>query len=297
LDNSSQNGSHANRIIDLSLIRAILLFLIKKETRKTGLIFIGTIATTFFLPQYQGRLRIKKRKVVNVDHELDRLIPFSADYVKIYLGFIPLWIKSIYFIYLEFGKRSLPLIVEYFNNIGQLYKSSFDVSDRCQSTTTRPGSGRNIPLKLIHWADPHLHCVPSLHVMIVCFNHLRIGTIIRELEGETNAYEAELDYLKNQAILIINSILFMKQHSINCIPAGLFALSTECSEFTDEYALNLIDDIRKMNTDSIVRMEEIAAYISDLYLEFRKSSDSDSSKEILINFLLRYDNKSAAKDR
>ena len=278
-----------NRIIDLSLIRAVLLFLIKKETRKTGLIVIGTIATTFFLPQFQGRLRIKKRKIVNVDHELDKLIPFSADYMKIYMGFIPLWIKSIYFIYLEFGNISLPFVAEYINNIGQLYKSGFDVSDRCQSTTTRPGSGRNIPLKMMHWADPHLHCVPSLHVMIVCFNHLRIGTIIMELAGGTDGYEAELEYLGNQAILITNSILFMKQHSINCIPAGLFALSAECSEFNDEYALNLIEELRKLNKDSIDRIEEISTYISGLYTDFQNLSESGSNRQVLIDFLLKYE--------
>lgn len=286
-----------NRIINLSLVRAVLTFLIKKETRKTGLIFIGTIAATFFIPQFQSRLKIKKRKIVNVDHELDELIPFSTDYMKIYMGFIPLWIKSIYFLYVEFGNISLPLVSEYINKIGELYRSGFDVSNSCQSTTTRPRSGRNIPLKMIHWADPHLHCVPSLHVMIVCFNHLRIETFIKELAGETSGYEAELDYLKNQAVLITNSILFMKQHSINCIPAGLFAISTECSEFTDEYALNLIEEIRKMNTGSIDKMEEIATYISDLYIEFRESSGSDSNKKILIDFLHGYENRTHDEDR
>ena len=286
-----------NRIADLSLIRAVLTFLIKKETRKTGLMTISTIATTFFIPQFQSRLKIKKRKIVNVDHELDELIPFSADYMKIYMGFIPLWIKSIYFIYLEFGNISLHLVAEYINNIGELYKSGFNVSKSCQSTTTRPRSGRNIPLKMIHWADPHLHCVPSLHVMIVCFNHLRIESFIKELAEESADYEAELAYLKNQAVLITNSILFMKQHSINCIPAGLFALSSECSEFTDQYALDLFKEIRKINTDSIVRIEEITTYISDLYIEFRKSSGSDSNKEILINFLHEYENRTGDEAR
>ncbi len=285
-----------NRIADLRIIHAVLIFLIKKETRKTSLIVIGTIATTFFLPQFQGRLRIKKRKIVNVDHELDKLIPFSADYIGIYMGFIPLWIKSIYFIYKEFGQKSLPLVATYINTIGQLYKTGFDVSNKCQSTTTRPGSGRNIPLKLIHWADPHLHCVPSLHVMIVCFNHLRIETFIQELAGKTAGYEAELNYLENQAILITNSILFMKQHSINCIPAGLFALYSECSEFTDEYALNLIEEIRMMNVGSIDGIGEIASYISRLYTEFRELSESDSSKEVLIDFLHGYESRSEIQD-
>jgi len=278
-----------NRIVNLNVIIAALIFLSKKETRKTGFGFLRTLLTTFFIPQYQSRIRVRKRKLVNVDHELDKLIPFSLDYFKTYMSFSHIWIKSIYFLYREFGITALPLIEKYLKNIDQLYKNGFDVSDRCQSTTTRPGSGRHIKLKLLHWVDPHLHCVPSLHVMVVCFNHLRIGTIIRELTGSTRGYETELEYLENQAILITNSILFMKQHSINCIPAGLFALSEECSEFNDEYALNLIESLKKINMDSIDRFEDIASYITELYTDFQELSKSVSNKEILINFLLKYE--------
>ena len=110
-------NTSANKIINLSVSYAVIVFLIKKETRITGIKFIGTIATTFFLPQFQGRFKIKKRKIVNVDHELDNLIPFSADYIKIYMSFISLWIKSIYFIYLEFGNISLPLIQQFIIDI------------------------------------------------------------------------------------------------------------------------------------------------------------------------------------
>lgn len=277
-----------NMIENLSVCKAVLLFLSKKETRKTSLKFFGTLATKFFIPQYQKRMRIKKRQVVNVDHELDKLIPFSSDYIKTYMSFSPLWIKSIYFLYREFGSKSLPHIGQFISSIAKLYDNGFEVSNKCQSTTTRPYSGRNIKLKLLHWVDPHLHCIPSLHVMVVCFNHLRMGTIIKELTGSTRGYEAELEYLANQAILITNSILYMKQHSINCIPAGLFALSEECHEFNDEYALNLIENLKKINIETINRFEDIASYITELYTDFQELSKSGSNKEILINFLLKY---------
>ncbi len=268
---------------------AAVLFLTKKETRKTSLKFLGTLISKFFIPQHQRRLRLKKRIVVNVDHELDKLIPFSADYIKIYMSFSPLWIKSIYFIYKEFGNRSLPLISQYINSIAQLYNNGFDVANKCQSTTTRPYSGKNIKLKLLHWVDPHLHCVPSLHVMVVCFNHLRIVSIIKELTGGNGGYENEMEYLWNQSILITNSILHIKQHSINCIPAGLFALSAECTEFNDSYAHNLIAELGKKNIGSISRFEEISSYITGLYTDFQELSKSSSNKEILINFLLKYE--------
>jgi hypothetical protein len=278
-----------NRISKLNVVFAAFIFLMKKETRKTSIKFIGTIIAKFFVPQFQSRLRLKKRMVVNVDHELDKLIPFSADYIKIYMGFSHLWIRSVFFIYLEFGNRSLLYINKYINSVAQLYKNGYEVSNRCQSTTTRPGSGRNIPLRLIHWADPHLHCVPSLHVMIVCFNQLKIQSIISALAGGIEGYEEELAYLENQAIQITNSILYMKQHSINCIPAGLFALSAECQEFNDEYAFHLIAELKKLNIDSIGRFEEITSYIIDLYTDFQKLSKSNSNKKILIDFLLKYE--------
>ena len=297
MENNSAGNPSLNRIVNLSVSRAVLVFLLKNKTRMTSINIVLTIVTMFFFPQFQSKMRIKKRKIVNVDHELDNLIPFSADYIKIYMGFTPLWIKSIYFIYREYGKKSLPFIDQYLDDMKNLYRKGFEVYDSCQSTTTRPGSGRNIPLKIIHLVDPHLHCVPSLHVMIVCFNHLRIGTLIRELTDETDTYKTELDYLKNQAILITNSVLFVKQHSKNCIPAGLFALSSECSEFTDDYAQNLVEEIKKMNADSIESMGEISNYIWDLYKNFRKLSISDSSKEILIDFLYGYENEPVSENR
>ncbi|MCK5153250.1 MAG: hypothetical protein KAQ93_02745 [Spirochaetales bacterium] len=289
MKNSSSNISNSNRIENLSITAAVITFLTRKETRNTSLKFLGTIVTKFFIPQHQRRLRLKKRIVVNVDHELDKLIPFSADYIKIYMSFSPIWIKSIYFIYKEFGNKSLPLIEQYISSIAQLYNNGFDVSDNCQSTTTRPYSGRNIKLKLLHWVDPHLHCVPSLHVMVVCFNHLRIGSIIKELTNGNGEYEKELEYLWDQAVLITNSILYMKQHSINCIPAGMFALSAECTEFNDAYAHNLIAELGKKNIGSIGRFEEISLYITELYTDFQELSKSSSNKEVLINFLLKYE--------
>ena len=289
MEPSPFKNSDSNRIKNLCVTSAVITVLSRKETRKTGFKFLVTIVTKFFIPQHQRRLRIKKRNIVNVDHELDKLIPFSSDYMQVYMGFSKLWIKSIYFLYKEFGKESLPYIDKFIRSIEQLYKNGFDVADSCQSTTTRPGSGRNLKLRLLHWIDPHLHCVPSLHVMVVSFNHLRIGSIINELSDDPGEYKKELDYLWNQAVLITNSILYMKQHSINCIPAGLFALSAECPEFTDTYAVKLIEELKNMNKDSIERFEEISSYIINLYTDFQKLPESLSSREILINFLLKYE--------
>ena len=124
--------------------------------------------------------------------------------------------------------------------------------------------------------------------MVVCFNHLRIDTLIKTLSDNPASYTAEIDYLGNQAVQITNSILYMKQHSINCIPAGLFALSAECTEFNDEYTIKLTRELEKLNNNSIERFEEISLYINGLYSDFQKLSKYKNNKEILINFLLKY---------
>ncbi len=88
----------------------------------------------------------------------------------------------------------------------------------------------------------------------------------------------------------------MKQHSVNCIPAGLFALSLECSEFTDDYAQNLVEEIRIMNTNSIKSIEEISIYIWNLYKGFRETADLDPQKKVLIDFLHGYEKNFKSED-
>ena len=278
-----------NRIENTSVTGAVITFLSIKETRKPGISLIKTILSKFFLPQFLSKLGIRKRKVVNVDHELDRKIPFSPDYLSIYMEFSPLWIKSIYFLYKEFRAEALPFIAEFIRDLENLYRKGFEVYNYCQSTTSRPGAGINIPLKIMQLADSHLHCVPSLHVMVVCFNHLRINAIIKKLAENPGKYKEELDYAGNQAVLITNSILYMKQHSVNCIPAGLFALAHNCPEFSNEYALSLVKGIGQLNAERIDGINDITAYILDLYNHFREVSGSHHSEaEVLVNFLENY---------
>ena len=205
------------------------------------------------------------------------------------MDFSPLWIKSIYFLYREFKAEALPFIAEFIKDLDKLYRKGFEVYNSCQSTTSRPGAGINIPLKVMQLADPHLHCVPSLHVMVVCFNHLRINSIVKKLSTNPGMYKEELEYTRNRAILITNSILFMKQHSVNCIPAGLFTLAHNCPEFSNEYASNLIEGIGKLNAGRVDGVDDITAYILDLYNHFRQASDSyPSETEVLVNFLENY---------
>ena len=105
MENITTVNPSLNKIVNLIASRAVLIFLIKRKTRMKSIGIVLTILTMFFIPQFQSKLKMKKRKVVNVDHELDNLIPFSKDHIGIYMGFTHLWIKSIYFIYRNMVKN------------------------------------------------------------------------------------------------------------------------------------------------------------------------------------------------
>ena len=45
----------------------------------------------------------------------------------------------------------------------------------------------------------------------------------------------------------------------------------------------------KINQGSIARFSEISEYIANLYKDFQELSKSSTNREILINFLLKYE--------
>ncbi len=277
-----------NRIKNRSIGRAVLLFLSKKETRKTSLKLIWTILNKFFLPQFQSKFKIKKHKIVTIDHTLDKLIPFSSDYLKTYVGFTSLWIKSISFLYKEFGRKALPYIYQFIDGLEQLYMTAYSVYEVYQSTTARPKSGKNIPLKLVHMADPHLNCLPSLHVMIVSYTLIRINSFLDILAPGSDTYIKERKYLFFTAVRIIDSVLFLKQHSINCIPAGLFALRSAIKDFHEELPYQIAE--KMLNTSRISRSSKktIEHYMVELYKAFLEKSKYIDDTAVLIDFLQNY---------
>ncbi len=277
-----------NRIANLSVKRAVITFLLKKETRGTGLSLIGTIVGKFFLPQFSSKFRVTNREIIKVDHTLDRLIPFSSTYLPTYMSFTKLWIQSIYFVLKEFGAPSLPFIRQFLEGLKTLYITGSTVYDTYLSTTQRPKSGKNIPLKLVHMADPHLHCFPSLHVMIVSYTYIKISGYIDTAASDPEEYGREKDYLFSEVVNIIDSVLFLKQHSVNCIPAGFFALRSTIKDFPEEFPYTVAKQMLKTSGLSHVSQETVRHYITELYSTFLKQSSGTDDVEVLIDFLRNY---------
>lgn len=290
----SQN-SQSNRISGKNALFHALLFLMKKTTRGPGLQLLYTIWSYFFVPQLLTKYKIKPRPVVWVDHPLDEKISFQPHYVEIYLSFTNLWIKAIAFVYREFGRKSLPYIAEFLNSLSALYRESAKVYLQVQSTTNRPRFFGTIYFKVIHLFDPHLHCVPSLHVGIVGLTYTSINKMVNELADAPSEYKTEIDYLWRQVILITNSILFIKQHSVNCVSAGLFTLSSNQFNFDKKTAYQVIDSLFTGSGNTIEAGDEIRTYIRELYDEFDQAGTQTPSAKVLVDFLQQYPIKKGRK--
>jgi len=286
-----------NRIESKNALFYALLFLSKKKTRSTGIKFLYTIWSHFFAPQLMTQYKLRRRPVAWVDHPLDKKVPFKPHHVSIYLSFTSLWLKSIGFIYREFGKQSLNEIIKFVEALTSLYLESSKIFLQIQSTTNRPRYIGGFYFQVIHLFDPHLHCIPSLHVEIVCLNYTFMSKIINKLAANPAEYQSEKDYLWRQAVLITDSILLIKQHSVNCVAAGLFTLSSNNYPFEEKDAYLIIDTLFTGSGNTLAAGEEIRDYIHKLYQHFLEEHRRKTNAKVLVDFLHAYPQKKQGTPR
>lgn len=187
--------------------------------------FVRTVVTDFFWLQFSVKWGLRRVPVVDVDHPLDDEVPFAPEKVGVYLDFIAFWIRPLGYIGRRFGDDvQRRYAVDFLRLIDQCYREAAGVYRSRMSTTRRPRyfRGRFLTIQLF---DPHYLCVPSLHVMIVVLAY----TFFRRAFAELGVTGAEADSLDSElfggAVEITETVLYIKQHSVNCIPAALYAMS------------------------------------------------------------------------
>lgn len=206
--------------------------------------FVGTVLRDFFWLQFSVKLRLRKIPIVNVDHELDAAIPFVPAQISTYLDFIAFWIRPIGQIRRRFGRAAeRRAATELLNLLTSCYRQASEVYRVRMTTTRRPRYLRGRFL-VIHLFDPHYLCVPSLHIMIVAASYSFYRRVFAEL-GAPAAETTQVGHdLFTQAIQIAESVLYIKQHSVNCVPAALYAMSQLTpTEFTAAEATVFINQL------------------------------------------------------
>jgi hypothetical protein len=270
-----------------------------------------SIFFNFFFRQYRAALQPGRVPVTGVDHPLDEKIPFVPAWVLVYLDFVPFWVRMLAFLLREYGRRIFDEVKDFIVSMGDLYAYAAGVYKKNFSTTVRPFYIARPRFFLIHLVDPHLMCIPSLHVMVVIRTYTKFAAILRSL-GDEERLAPQIEELKQGALATAQAILFVKQHSVNCIAAALYAMTcfdaalfppAEAEAFTallfgEPPALSTEPAGKKLRNARVrpsawpkTRLApddaaEIKAYIIKLYRRFL--SEKENSKnwdEPLLNFL------------
>ena len=150
---------------------------------------VPSIFFNFFLRQYHGAF-FRRIPISSVDHPLDEKIPFVPSWVTIYLDFVQYWIRMLSFFLRRYGRRAFVPVRDFILSMGELYAYAAEIYSKNFSTTKRPFYIARPRFFLIHLVDPHLMCIPSLHVMVVVFAHKMFAKIAKDL-GEEEALKSQ----------------------------------------------------------------------------------------------------------
>ena len=229
LKTQTEENTKFKPIKSLGVAKAFLVLPFRWSSLKSLCGYLYTVVTKFFWLQFSVKLGFRKIPVLSVDNALDRKVPFNPFKVPIYLDFIHFWVRPMVFIINKFGaKKAVPYCAKFFSVIDQSYYQASRVYSFRMSTTDRPMCKVDKSVQkyfnTIRTVDPHYLCVPSLHIAIVVLAYTFFRKTFEELgmdKEEMDFYNAEL---YRGALDIAETVLYVKQHSVNCIAAALFML-------------------------------------------------------------------------
>jgi hypothetical protein len=210
--------------LDQSSVLTMVKILLSPFLRGSAFKCIASIFRNFFFLQYKAVLFPGRIPVTSVDHPLDARVPFIPRWVDVYLDFVAFWIRILGFLLSRYGRRALAPVKDFLDSMNRLYRFSAEVYAKNMSTTRRPYYIARPRFFLIHLTDPHLMCIPSLHVMVMILSYTRFRQILRSLD-DAASQEARIDEINTGAALITEAILYVKQHSVNCVSAAMYAMS------------------------------------------------------------------------
>ncbi|MDR2481848.1 MAG: hypothetical protein LBD07_06145 [Spirochaetaceae bacterium] len=271
------------------LCRITLLSFIKilsyKNLWRSSIRCIASILHNFFALQYKAALFPKKQILSHVDHPLDKNIPFDTSWVTIYMDFSSFWIRTQGFLLEKFGKSAVPFVRDFIDTIAQIYCFAASVYRENFSTTARPRYYGKLKFIAIHIFDPHLMCVPSLHVMVAVCTFVKFCQAVAKLDDK-NDYADEIIQTRERSLAITESILYVKQHSVNCIPAALYSLTRyNNTQFEPDIMNDFIKDLFK-DPQGITLGEDIKLHIKNMYQQFLdEGASSNDWRYPLLRFL------------
>lgn len=284
-------------LTDFSAVSPYFNLLFRPLTFFVAWRFIFTVIRRFFWIQQKQVLHLSHRPVIFVDTELDDKIPFTPSKVTTYIGFVAFFVRPMDMLIKRLGYfKAAKYLNDDVRYLTKMYKNASTIYRRIFTTTHRPDYKEDIAFKTIHAADPHLLCVPSLHVTIAAGTYAWFKKVFCTTDiFPPEEAERRLAEIKAQAIAIIESVLFVKQHSVNCIPTAFYMLTAafEPGFFTIDDANSLIDELFKDNIElNEETKKEIAEYFNFMYERTVLENNFEKKwQDSIINFLVEHATK------
>lgn len=283
----TEAGGH--QILRENPVHLVIIVLFKWRLLKPALSFIGTVSRRFFLDQFMYRLKPGRVPVKNIEHPLDAWIPVRYEMAGVYLGFIKLWIYALAYLRRHIGPDFDDDIVDFLAGLQRCYADAAGIYGQCLSTTRRPARAPCPSLAFVYAVDPHLFCVPSLHVLVVGYTYHRLRGLLaaRGLDGR---FAVELAALRDRAIAITESILYVRQHSVNCIPAALSMLQVIVPSYDEVESKAFLSALFIGEPElSEYRRAEALAYMVALYDTLCSAGKGQEERYgAIVKFLLEY---------
>lgn len=291
-DNPGESGA----VLSGSTGYLVATVLASPSLAKSTVVLVATIARRFFIDQFIYKLRPGSVPLRNVEHRLDEGIPVRYESVGLYLTFVRLWISALSFFRKRLGSGFNPDIVEFLSGLRQCYSDASTVYARCLSTTRRPDRAPCPRLAFVYTVDPHLFCVPSLHVLVVCYTYKKIEGLLRS-HGLDTEYASELREIRARALAITESILYVRQHSVNCIPTALAMLSVILPAYDGAEARSFLSGLFAGDDGVPAELRaEAVAYMLELYDSLvSRGTGAEARYGAIVDFLLSYDELYPAK--
>ena len=259
---------------------------------KRSLALLRHAADHFFLPQFQSLLAPWLRPVATLSHPLDAAIPFRPREVVTYLGYITFWFKTMRFFYDRLGREALPDICESMDEVLMLYREAGAIYRRCQSTTTTRAPMPRMPyFAVIYLLDPHLHCIPSLHLLLICHNQISAARILARHGLAGDEYRRMFEETVAEAVSITEAVLLVRQHSLLDLAPTLFLLTALFSDYGPQVVRDFIDRLFlkwDLPEDSKDRMRSLLKGIYGGFLEKWEAEGRTGRREQVLEFLYRY---------
>lgn len=258
-------------IYDYKVFKAVLFVICHPSLFLDFISFIVIVLKDFFFIQFARKFGLSKTPVAKVDNELDNKIPFVPSKIGTYLDFTAFWIRPMSMMIEKLdSKKAAYYIHDYLKKISLTYHSASRIYKMCMSTTARPKYYKMFYFRVIHFFDPHYLCVPSLHISIVSLVWSFYRDAFKNMQELTQEEkDFYLSEIYNGAIKIAETVLYIKQHSVNCIPAALYMMTFLMRPFfTAEDGIQFLRDMFVKTDIPVDTQKELKDYMYFIYERF-----------------------------